>query len=90
MVSSALGDGNGVISFQVFQETLHVITRKLKVAVRPHRNRLWRSQRRKFQRNPTIRSLPGLSLTRSPEFLNTFEIVRMKVTTPCTPIMSAL
>lgn len=35
VVSSALGDGNGVISFQVVQETLHVITRKLKVAVKP-------------------------------------------------------
>ena len=35
VVSSALEDGNGVISFQVVQETLHVITRKLKVAVKP-------------------------------------------------------
>ena len=35
VVSSALGDGNGVISFQVVQDTLHVITRKLKVAVKP-------------------------------------------------------
>lgn len=34
LVSGALGDGNGVISFQVVQETLHVITRKLKVAVK--------------------------------------------------------
>lgn len=35
VVSAALGSGNGVISFQVVQETLNVITRKLKVAVKP-------------------------------------------------------
>lgn len=34
LVEDALGNGSGVISFQVVQETLNVLTRKLKVLAR--------------------------------------------------------
>jgi predicted nucleic acid-binding protein len=35
LVEEALNEGSGAISFQVVQETLHVLTRKLKVIARP-------------------------------------------------------
>ncbi len=35
IVSSALDEGSGVVSFQVVQEVLNVLTRKLRVVARP-------------------------------------------------------
>jgi predicted nucleic acid-binding protein len=35
IVTSALDNGSGVVSFQVVQETLNVLTRKLRVVARP-------------------------------------------------------